>query len=85
MKRLSTKFISILVIFFNASQLVGCATTTNKGSVGVERKQFMMLSSKQVESMSLASYSQTLKTANDKKHLTLTLLSLHAFVLFQTA
>ena len=69
MKRLSTKFISILVICFIASQLVGCATTTNKGSVGVERKQFMMLSSKQVESMSLASYSQTLKTANDKKTL----------------
>lgn len=50
-------------------QLVGCATTTNKGAVGIDRSQFMMLSSKQVDSMSLASYSQTLKTANDKKTL----------------
>jgi predicted Zn-dependent protease len=69
MKKISTKLISVLLVGFIASQLVGCATTTNKGSVGVERKQFMMLSSKQVESMSLASYSQTLKTANDKKTL----------------
>ena len=29
----------------------------------------MMLSSKQIDSMSLASYAQTLKTANDKKTL----------------
>jgi len=52
-----------------STQLVGCATTTNKGAVGIDRSQFMMLSSKQVDSMSLASYSQTLKTANDKKTL----------------
>ena len=69
MKRFSNKFISFLLAAFITSQLVGCATTTNKGAVGVERSQFMMLSSKQVESMSLASYSQTLKTANDKKTL----------------
>ena len=49
--------------------LNGCATTTNTGAVGVERKQFMMLSEKQVESMSLQSYNQSLKTANDKKTL----------------
>lgn len=35
----------------------------------MERSQFMMLSSKQVETMSLQSYSQSLKTANDKKTL----------------
>ena len=69
MKRLSPKFISVLLIGFFISQLAGCATTTNKGAVGIERKQFMMLSSKQVESMSLASYSQTLKTASDKNTL----------------
>ena len=69
MKKLSQKFLSVLIVSFIASQLVGCATTTNKGAVGVERSQFMMLSSKQVDSMSLASYAQTLKTANDKKTL----------------
>ncbi len=52
-----------------STQIVGCTTTTNKGAVGIDRSQFMMLSSKQVESMSSASYSQTLKTASDKKTL----------------
>ena len=61
--------ISLLLIAFTALQLSGCATTTKSGTVGIERKQFMMLSSKQVETMSLQSYSQTLKTANDKKTL----------------
>lgn len=69
MKRLSNQFISVLLVGLFSSQLVGCATTTNKGAVGIDRSQFMMLSSKQVESMSSASYSQTLKTASDKKTL----------------
>lgn len=46
--------------------LTSCATTTNKGVAGVERKQFMMLSEQQVESMSLKSYMQTLKEADTK-------------------
>lgn len=69
MKRFSNKFIFLLLAAFITSQLAGCATTTSKGAVGINRSQFMMLSSKQVDSMSLASYSQTLKTANDKKTL----------------
>lgn len=69
MKRLNTQFLYILFVGIISSQLVGCATTTNKGTVGIDRSQFMMLSSKQVESLSLASYSQSLKTANDKKTL----------------
>jgi len=69
MKRLSNQFISVLLVGLVSSQLLGCATTTNKGAVGIDRNQFMMLSSKQVESMSSASYSQTLKTASDKKTL----------------
>lgn len=42
-----------------------CSTvqTTSSGTVGVERKQFMMLSEKQVDSMALQSYQQTLKDA----------------------
>jgi len=69
MKRLNTQFLYILFVGVISGQLVGCATTTNKGTVGIDRSQFMMLSSKQVESLSLASYSQSLKTANDKKTL----------------
>ena len=69
MKIFKNKFFSLLLVGLISSQLVGCATTTNKGAVGVERSQFMMLSSKQVETMSLQSYSQTLKTASDKKTL----------------
>lgn len=69
MKRLNTQFLYILFVGIISSQLVGCATTTNKGTVGIDRSQFMMLSSKQVESLSLASYSQSLKTANDNKTL----------------
>lgn len=69
MKMFKNKFFSLLLVGLISSQLVGCATTTNKGAVGVERSQFMMLSSKQVETMSLQSYSQTLKTASDKKTL----------------
>jgi predicted Zn-dependent protease len=69
MIKILTKPFHFLVIALISIQLVGCATTTNKGAVGIDRSQFMMLSSKQVDSMSLASYSQTLKTANDKKTL----------------
>ena len=59
----------IFLLTVLSALLNGCATTTNTGAVGVERKQFMMLSEKQVESMSLQSYNQSLKTANDKKTL----------------
>jgi len=54
----------ILVLLLSA-----CATTTNRGSVGVERKQFMMFSERQVESMSLRSYLQTIQTAQKKNTL----------------
>ncbi len=51
--------------------LGSCATTqtTKSGAVGVERKQFMMLSEKQVDRMSAQSYLQTLKEADAKKKL----------------
>lgn len=69
MNKLIKKLLPFILLGLISSQLVGCATTTSKGAVGIERSQFMMLSSKQVETMSLQSYSQTLKTANDKKTL----------------
>ncbi len=49
--------------------LLGCASTTQQGAVGIERKQLLMFSEKQVESMSLRSYLQTLQNAEKKKTL----------------
>ena len=52
-----------------AIAVTGCTPvqTTKSGAVGVQRKQVMLLSEKQVESMSAQSYVQTLKEADSKK------------------
>ena len=54
-----------------AVALSGCAPvqTTKSGAVGVQRKQYMLLSEKQVEGMAAASYVQTLKEADSNKKL----------------
>lgn len=59
----------LLAIVASSILLGGCATTqtTKSGAVGVERKQFMLLSEKQVEGMAAQSYVQTLKEADSKK------------------
>lgn len=64
MNKLSLVLLSILAL-----QLSGCATTTNSGVSGVQRKQFLMLSEKQVENMSVQAYAQSLQEANSKKKL----------------
>lgn len=53
------------------TQITGCAPvqTTKSGAVGVERKQYMLLSEKQAESISAQSYVQTLREADSKKSL----------------
>ena len=67
--KLNIKNLSLVLLALTTFQLSGCATTTKSGAVGVERKQFMMLSSKQVDSLSLQSYNQTIKTASQKNTL----------------
>jgi len=64
MQKLITNLLFVAIVV-----LTGCSTvqTTQSGAVGVERKQFMMLSEKQVENMSAKSYLQTLKEAEAKK------------------
>ena len=64
------KYIASLCIAA-ALALGGCSPvqTTKSGAVGVERKQYMLLSEKQVESMSAQSYVQTLQQADAKKAL----------------
>jgi len=62
----------LLSLFIAASfAFSGCAPvqTTKSGTVGVQRKQYMLLSEKQVEGMAAASYVQTLKEADSKKTL----------------
>lgn len=62
-------FFSLLIA--TAVALGGCAPvqTTKSGTVGVERKQYMLLSEKQVEAMSAQSYVQALRQADAKKAL----------------
>lgn len=64
------KNITSLLIAFTLA-LGGCTSvqTTKSGTVGVERKQYMLLSEQQVESMSAQSYIQTLKQADSNKAL----------------
>jgi predicted Zn-dependent protease len=66
MKKLLLVFAALVV-----TQITGCSQvqTTKSGAVGVERKQYMLLSEKQVESMSAQSYVQTLREADSKKSL----------------
>lgn len=61
----------LLVPLLAAALLAACATTqtTNSGAVGVQRKQFMMLSTQQVDKMAAQSYLQTLKQADAKRKL----------------
>ena len=66
-----TKKYFLNLLLAAAIAVTGCAPvqTTKSGAVGVQRKQVMLLSEKQVESMSAQSYVQTLKEADSKKAL----------------
>lgn len=61
------QFFSLLIA--TSIALGGCSPvqTTKSGAVGVDRKQYMLLSEKQVESMSAQNYVQTLQQADAKK------------------
>jgi len=65
MKKLLLSLLAAVMLF------TGCATaqTTQAGVVGVQRRQFMLLSEKQVESMSAESYLATLQEAGKNKTL----------------
>jgi Zn-dependent protease with chaperone function len=49
-----------------ASLLVGCATTTEKGTVGVERKQLLLVSSEQMNESAAVAYQKVLSEGNAK-------------------
>lgn len=47
--------------------LAGCASTTQSGAVGANRKQLMLLSSNQVDAMAAQAYTETLQQAKAKQ------------------
>ncbi|RTL50443.1 MAG: M48 family peptidase [Rhodocyclaceae bacterium] len=55
-------------LFALALVLTGCATSTRPGVVGVERQQFLMVSSDTVERMAALSYAQQNKKAQAEGH-----------------
>jgi predicted Zn-dependent protease len=61
----------LLLSLLAASLLASCTPiqTTKSGAVGVERKQYALLSAKQVEGMAAQSYVTTLKEADKKQKL----------------
>lgn len=61
----------IVLILLAAGWLAGCTPvqTTKSGAVGVERKQYMLLSEKQVDSIAAQSYVQTLRDVDAKNKL----------------
>ncbi len=62
---------TFFALLIAALALGGCTPvqTTKSGAVGVDRKQYMLLSEKQVEQMSAQNYVQTLRQADAKKTL----------------
>jgi predicted Zn-dependent protease len=64
-----SQFICLLSAFIFATSLIGCASSTEKGAVGVERRQLLLIPESQIVSMSAESYEQTLEEARKKGEL----------------
>ena len=67
---MNSKKIILIIVTALSVQLSGCATTntTNSGTVGVERKQYVgLVSEKEAEQQSALAYQQTIKDAQSKK------------------
>ena len=54
------------LVFLAALLLSACASTTQEGATGIKRKQFMLLSSSEVDSMAVQSYQAALSDAGKK-------------------
>lgn len=65
----SLKKLTLIAATVIATQLSGCATTTNSGVSGVSRTQFMLLPEAQVTSMSAQAYTETITEAKKKNTL----------------
>lgn len=56
----------LAVTLVPALLISGCSSTTQEGATGIKRKQFMLLSSQEVDAMALQSYQQELGEAKKK-------------------
>jgi len=62
---LPTKLLATTLLLFAVLQL-GCATTTQSGAVGAERKQLLLVSSEDMDKMSAQSYAKLTNEAEKK-------------------
>lgn len=65
---LQTRFISVLIIA-SLLTLGACASTTQSGEVGVQRKQFLLVSSQQAEAGAAQFYAQEMQKYSGKRAL----------------
>ncbi|MFM6927255.1 MAG: M48 family metallopeptidase [Bdellovibrio sp.] len=63
------KYLSFLAFLGGLSLLTSCASTTEQGAIGVERKQMMLVSSEEINASAAQSYAQTIKDAQAKGNL----------------
>ena len=63
---LTLRIVAIMSFCLSALALSGCETTTSAGSVGVERKQLLLVSSDQLDQMAAQSYAKLLSDASRK-------------------
>ena len=61
-----TKLLVTTLLVFTVLQLCGCATTTQPGAVGAERKQLLLVSSEDMDRLSAQSYAKLSKEAASK-------------------
>jgi predicted Zn-dependent protease len=66
MERRMNRIAGLVGIPFVALVIIACSTTTEQGSVGVERKQLLLVSSEELDQAAAAQYQQVLKTESPK-------------------
>ncbi|MGM8897479.1 MULTISPECIES: M48 family metallopeptidase [unclassified Psychrobacter] len=57
---------TVMAASLSALTLTGCTSTTNSGAVGVDRQQFLLVSSEQVQQLSAQSYNKNLQEARKR-------------------
>lgn len=66
LKTLATNKLKLVALSVTTAFLLSCASTTNMGATGVDRKQLLLVSSQEITQLSLQQYSKTLSEAKAK-------------------